>query len=110
MAAASPQELAFAQVHNRPRASFAGCSRITDWEILGKLGEGTFGEVHLARSRKTGAHVAMKKIIMHNEKDGFPITALREVRLLKLLSHQNVLRLEDMSVEYPARVGMFSVS
>lgn len=27
-------------------------------------------EVHKARSRKTGAMVAMKKIIMHNEKDG----------------------------------------
>ncbi len=27
-------------------------------------------EVHRARSRKTGALVALKKIIMHNEKDG----------------------------------------
>ncbi|KAL5594766.1 hypothetical protein BROUX41_001680 [Berkeleyomyces rouxiae] len=103
--AASAEELAFAQAHARPRSSFVGCSRISDWEILGKLGEGTFGEVHRARSRRNGVHVAMKKIIMHNEKDGFPITALREIRLLKLLSHPNVLRLEDMSVEYPQRVG-----
>lgn len=27
-------------------------------------------EVHRARSRKTGAQVALKKIIMHHEKDG----------------------------------------
>jgi serine/threonine-protein kinase BUR1 len=47
-----------------------GCSRITDYEILGKLGEGTFGEVHRAKSKKTGAIVALKKILMHNEKDG----------------------------------------
>jgi hypothetical protein len=33
----------------------------------------------------------------------FPITALREIKLLKLLSHRNVLRLEDMAVERPAR-------
>jgi hypothetical protein len=33
----------------------------------------------------------------------FPITALREIKLLKLLSHINVLRLEDMAVEHPAR-------
>ena len=33
----------------------------------------------------------------------FPITALREIKLLKLLSHQNILRLEDMAVEYPTR-------
>lgn len=64
-----------------------------------KLGEGTFGEVHKARSRKNGAVVALKKILMHNEKDGFPITALREIKLLKMLSHVNILRLEEMAVE-----------
>lgn len=83
-------------------------------------------EVHRARSKKTGALVALKKIIMHNEKDGvrpapierlrrrgldstdvtqFPITALREIKLLKLLSHRNILRLEDMAVEHPTRSG-----
>ncbi|PSS02444.1 kinase-like domain-containing protein [Coniella lustricola] len=98
---ASPQ--AFAVQHQRPRNSFVGCSRIGDYELLGKLGEGTFGEVHRARSKKTGAVVALKKIIMHNEKDGFPITALREIKLLKLLSHKNVLKMEDMAVEHPPR-------
>ncbi|KAL1851436.1 serine/threonine protein kinase, CMGC, CDC2/CDK subfamily [Diaporthe australafricana] len=100
-AASSPRH--FALEHSRPKNSFVGCSRIGDFEVLGKLGEGTFGEVHRARSRKSGALVALKKIIMHNEKDGFPITALREIKLLKLLSHKNVLRLEDMAVEHPAR-------
>lgn len=33
----------------------------------------------------------------------FPITALREIKLLKLLSHKNILRLEDMAVEHPPR-------
>ncbi|KAK7707284.1 serine/threonine protein kinase, CMGC, CDC2/CDK subfamily [Diaporthe eres] len=104
-AASSPRH--FALDHMRPKHSFVGCSRIGDFEVLGKLGEGTFGEVHRARSRKTGALVALKKIIMHNEKDGFPITALREIKLLKLLSHKNVLRLEDMAVEHPARSSGF---
>ncbi|RDW70237.1 hypothetical protein BP5796_08634 [Coleophoma crateriformis] len=90
----------FAKEHQRPQNTFSGCSRITDYEVLGKLGEGTFGEVHRARSRKTGAVVALKKILMHNEKDGFPITALREIKLLKLLSHPNVLKLEEMAVEH----------
>jgi serine/threonine-protein kinase BUR1 len=105
-AASSPRS--FAVAHLRPRNSFTGCSRITDYEVLGKLGEGTFGEVHRARSKKTGALVALKKIIMHNEKDGFPITALREIKLLKLLSHVNVLRLEEMAVEHPARSSKFT--
>ncbi|KAK8169854.1 kinase-like domain-containing protein [Phyllosticta citrichinensis] len=78
---------------------FQGCSKISDYEVMGKLGEGTFGEVHKARSRRTSAIVALKKILMHNEKDGFPITALREIKLLKLLSHPNVLKLEEMAVE-----------
>ncbi|KAI5461139.1 kinase-like domain-containing protein [Mariannaea sp. PMI_226] len=93
----------FAQTNIRPRNSFKGCSRIGDYELQGKLGEGTFGEVHRARSKRTGASVALKKIIMHHEKDGFPITALREIKVLKLLSHKNVLRLEDMAVEHPTR-------
>jgi serine/threonine-protein kinase BUR1 len=84
---------------------FHGCSRIAAYEVLGKLGEGTFGEVHKARSRKTGNFVALKKILMHNEKDGFPITALREIKLLKLLSHVNVLKLEEMAVEHRKKEG-----
>jgi serine/threonine-protein kinase BUR1 len=43
---------------------------------------------------------------VNNADDGasqFPITALREIKLLKLLSHRNVLRLEDMAVEHPLR-------
>ncbi|KAK4193094.1 CMGC/CDK protein kinase [Podospora australis] len=101
--ALSPRSFAIA--HQRPKSSFTGCSRIADYEVLGKLGEGTFGEVHRARAKRTGALVALKKIIMHNEKDGFPITALREIKLLKLLSHPNILRLEDMAVEHPARTN-----
>lgn len=87
------------------RARFHGCSSIKTYEVLGKLGEGTFGEVHKARSLKTGRIVALKKILMHNEKDGFPITALREIKLLKMLSHPNVLKLEEMAVERPKGEG-----
>jgi serine/threonine-protein kinase BUR1 len=36
---------------------------------------------------------------MHNEKDGFPITALREIKILKMLSHPNIIKLEEMAVE-----------
>lgn len=33
----------FALNHLRPRSSFIGCSRIGEYELQGKLGEGTFG-------------------------------------------------------------------
>ncbi|KAH7348104.1 kinase-like domain-containing protein [Pyrenochaeta sp. MPI-SDFR-AT-0127] len=84
---------------------FKGCSKIGEYEMMQKLGEGTFGEVHKARHRVTGSVYALKKILMHNEKDGFPITALREIKLLKMLSHDNVLKLEEMSVERPKTEG-----
>jgi hypothetical protein len=35
----------FAVQNQRPRESFGGCSKISDYELLGKLGEGTFGYV-----------------------------------------------------------------
>ncbi|KKZ63180.1 serine/threonine-protein kinase bur1 [[Emmonsia] crescens] len=89
--------------HGNPR--FQGCSNIREFEFLGKLGEGTFGEVYKARSKKSGAIVALKKILMHNEKDGFPITALREIKLLKMLSHPNILQLQEMAVERPRGEG-----
>jgi serine/threonine-protein kinase BUR1 len=63
----------FALNHQRPKRTFQGCSRIAEYELIGKLGEGTFGEVYRARSRKTGVMVALKKIIMHHEKDGVRI-------------------------------------
>ncbi|EMC97712.1 hypothetical protein BAUCODRAFT_463451 [Baudoinia panamericana UAMH 10762] len=79
---------------------FRGSTKIAEYEVMPeKLGEGTFGVVSKAVSKRTGNLVALKKILMHNEKDGFPITALREVKLLKMLSHPNILRLEEMAVE-----------
>ena len=79
---------------------FRGAAKITEYEVMKeKLGEGTFGVVSKARSKRSGNVVALKKIIMHNEKEGFPITALRELKLLKMLSHPNILRLEEMAVE-----------
>jgi serine/threonine-protein kinase BUR1 len=86
---------------------FRGSSKIDDYEIVQKLGEGTFGIVSKARSKRTGAIVALKKILIHNEKDGFPITALREIKLLKMLSHCNVLTLQEMAVErYKSRSSL----
>ena len=36
---------------------------------------------------------------MHNEKEGMPITALREIRILKRLSHPNVVQLREVIVQ-----------
>lgn len=72
------------------------CQDSSKYEKLCKIGQGTFGEVFKARDRNTKRLVAMKKILMENEKEGFPITALREIKILQLLKHDNVLNLVEI--------------
>ncbi|CAB3408452.1 unnamed protein product [Caenorhabditis bovis] len=66
------------------------------YEKLNKIGQGTFGEVFKARCKSTGRMVALKKILMENEKEGFPITALREVKMLQQLKHANITDLIEV--------------
>jgi len=53
-------------------------------------------EVFKARNRKTNHIVALKKVRMENEKEGFPMTALREIRILQLLKHDNIVNLVEI--------------
>lgn len=53
-------------------------------------------EVFKAKHRQTGKKVALKKVLMENEKEGFPITALREIKILQLLKHENVVNLIEI--------------
>lgn len=77
---------------------FEGCGLQSDYDVLMKLGEGTFGEVHKAVHRMKGHQVALKRILMHNEKEGMPITALREIKILKALRHPNIVDILDMFI------------
>lgn len=53
-------------------------ARVTSWEeyeLLQKVGQGTFGEVFKARHRKSKQHFALKRIKTEEEREGvsFPI-------------------------------------
>ncbi|GIY53518.1 cyclin-dependent kinase 9 [Caerostris darwini] len=72
------------------------CEEVSKYEKLAKIGQGTFGEVFKARHRITKKVVALKKVLMENEKEGFPITALREIKILQLLKHENVVKLIEI--------------
>lgn len=63
------------------------------------VGSGTYGKVFKAIHVYTKKLVALKKIRMEGERDGFPVTAVREIKLLQSLKHVNVVHLQEVMVE-----------
>jgi len=76
---------------------------INRFEKLDLLGSGTYGEVFKARDKNNNEVYAVKKLKMEHEREGFPITALREVKILKMMDHRHVVKLHDViaSVDKP---------
>ena len=64
------------------------------------VGSGTYGKVFKAIHVYTKNLAALKKIRMDGEKDGFPVTAVREIKLLQSLKHENVVALQEVMVEH----------
>lgn len=40
--------------------------------------------------------VALKKVRLEHEKEGFPITAVREIKILRQLNHRNIVNLREI--------------
>lgn len=68
------------------------------YEKIAQVGEGTYGKVYKARNSEGLGLVALKRIRMEGEKDGFPVTAMREIKLLQGLDHVNVVKLHEMMI------------
>lgn len=67
-----------------------------NYEVLGTIGEGTYGIVLKARHKETGQIVAIKKFKESDEDEQVRKTALREVRILKQLKHDNIVNLIEV--------------
>ncbi|GAB6033576.1 Cyclin-dependent kinase 12 [Chamberlinius hualienensis] len=83
------------------------------FDILSQIGEGTYGQVYKARDKHTDELVALKKVRLENEKEGFPITAVREIKILRQLDHPNIVNLKEIvtdkqdAVEFRKDKGAF---
>lgn len=85
----------------QPLNRFQDMNNLKNYEVIRKLGQGTFGVVQKAINSKTKEVVAIKQLINHSAKEGFPITAMREITILKTLSHTNILKIIEMIYEEP---------
>mmetsp|Transcript_31696 Transcript_31696/g.107503 ORF Transcript_31696/g.107503 Transcript_31696/m.107503 type:complete len:438 (-) Transcript_31696:133-1446(-) len=70
------------------------------------VGKGTYGEVYKARpgpERRSaqGDIVALKKLVQRHDDWGFPITSLREHRILLRLRHPNLVTLHEIYTPTP---------
>lgn len=43
-----------------------------------------------------GEMVALKKVRLDNEKEGFPITAIREIKILRQLNHKSIINMKEI--------------
>lgn len=71
----------------------------TVYERVLQVGEGTYGKVYKARNVDTNVTAALKRLRMESEREGMPITAVREIKLLQSLRHSNIVSLREMMIE-----------
>ena len=87
---------------------FPYCEEVSKYEKQAKIGQGTFGEVFKARDKRNKQKiVALKKVLMENEKEGFPITALREIRILQVNEISNNSRFEFSCLKFQFVASLF---
>ncbi len=70
--------------------------RLTQYRILGQIGEGQFGQVYCALHRQTGELVAIKRLDLQ----GFPTNQfIREMAFLLSLKHPNIVSCKGMQYQ-----------
>ncbi|KAG9509205.1 Cyclin-dependent kinase 16, partial [Fragariocoptes setiger] len=79
----------------RQSLSDLGYGKTESYVKLQKLGRGTYATVYQGRSRLSNELVALKEVLKEHD-EGAPCTAIREVSLLRLLRHNNIVTLHDI--------------
>ena len=64
------------------------------YEVLGLVGEGAYGVVYKCRNKETNEFVAIKKF-KETEDDIVKKSMLRELKVLKILKHENIVEFKE---------------
>jgi cell division cycle 2-like protein len=75
-----------------------GCRSVELYEKLNRIEEGSYGIVYRARDRESGEIVALKRVKLEKETNGFPVTALREIDTLLRCPHPHIVRVREIVV------------
>lgn len=76
---------------------------LQQYNLIGKIGEGTYGLVFLAKTKaptNRGKSIAIKKFKQSKDGDGVSPTAIREIMLLREISHENVVKLVNVHINH----------
>lgn len=84
-----------------PAKSFSGMATHNAYHFEKKLGEGTFGIVYKGEKTSERKLVAVKRILQRDIGDTFPITAFREITILRRLRNDYLVELVDVIVDKP---------
>jgi len=66
-----------------------------NYEIIRKLGQGSYGSVYLARQRDSGRQCVMKRMVLRSLNSKERESAFQEARVLRDLSHPNIVAYID---------------
>ncbi|EPQ06108.1 Cyclin-dependent kinase 11 [Myotis brandtii] len=80
------------------RPALQGCRSVEEFQCLNRIEEGTYGVVYRAKDKKTDEIVALKRLKMEKEKEGFPITSLREISTILKAQHPNIVTVREIVV------------
>lgn len=72
---------------------------VENYDKLNDIEEGAYGWVTRAKELATGKVVALKRLkIEPNDRNGLPVTGLREIQILKDCAHRNIVKLQEVVV------------
>lgn len=78
---------------------FGKARSVENYDKLNDIEEGTYGWVARAKELATGKVVALKRLkIEPNDRNGLPVTGLREIQILKDSEHRNIVKLHEVVV------------